>query len=86
MASKTAPLRIGRVRAYLRGRVWYLAYSEDGQRRQPRVEPDRDAARPMSIATSTFQNPVNNYAFALPARITWGEDWSPRRRGREWDQ
>jgi integrase len=48
MASKSAAFRIGRVRAHLRGRVWYLAYSEHGQRRQPRVGPDRDAARQMA--------------------------------------
>src|SRR4051794_15765482 len=45
MASKTASFRIGRVRVYRRGTVWYLAYFEHGQRRQPRVGPDRDIAR-----------------------------------------
>jgi hypothetical protein len=42
-----APLsfRVGRVRAYLRGRVWYLCYHEHGRRRRPRVGPDRHAAR-----------------------------------------
>ena len=28
--------------------VWYLAYSEQGQRRQPRVGPDRYAAKQMA--------------------------------------
>lgn len=48
MPPKTASFRIGRVRAFLRGRNWYLAYSEHGQRRQPRVGPDRDQARQMA--------------------------------------
>ena len=48
MTSKTVSFRIGRVRAYLRGNVWYLTYQEQGQRRQPRVGPDRDVARQMA--------------------------------------
>jgi integrase len=48
MGSKTASFRVGRVRAFRRGRVWYLAYYEQGQRRQPRVGPDRDATRQMA--------------------------------------
>lgn len=42
---KTTSFRIGRVRSYLRGRVWYLCYYEQGKRHQPRVGPDRDLAR-----------------------------------------
>jgi integrase len=42
---KTISFRIGRVRAYLRGRVWYLCYHEQGKRHQPRVGPDRELAR-----------------------------------------
>jgi integrase len=45
---KSTWFRIGRVRAFLRGRVWYLCYREYGQRRQPRVGADRDAARKMA--------------------------------------
>jgi integrase len=45
MGKKRSSFRVGRVRAYLRGRVWYLSYWEQGQRRQPRVGPDRDPAR-----------------------------------------
>jgi len=52
MGSKTASFRVGRVRAYRRGQVWYLAYSEHGQRRQPRVGSDRDAARQMAAEIS----------------------------------
>ena len=39
---------IGRVKAYRRGPNWYLCYHENGQRRRPRVGPDRDAAKKMA--------------------------------------
>jgi integrase len=45
MAARSASFRIGRVRAFLRGRVWYLSYHENGQRRQPRVGRDREEAK-----------------------------------------
>jgi integrase len=45
VAKKPASFRIGRVRAYRRGEVWYLHYYEHGRRRQPRVGPDRVRAR-----------------------------------------
>jgi integrase len=45
---KSTSFRVGRVRANLRGRVWYLCYHEDGRRHQPRVGPDRDVARQMA--------------------------------------
>lgn len=45
---KSTSFRVGRVRAYLRGRVWYLCYYEDGRRHQPRVGPQRDVARQMA--------------------------------------
>jgi integrase len=48
MGSTTAPFRVGRVRAHRRGKVWYLTYFEQGRRRQPRVGPERDAARRMA--------------------------------------
>jgi integrase len=47
MSSKTAPFRVGRVRVFRRGRVWYLSYFEQGQRRQPRAGSDCSAARQM---------------------------------------
>ena len=47
-AKKSTSFRVGRVRAYLRGRVWYLCYHEHGQRRQPRVGPDKEAARQLA--------------------------------------
>jgi integrase len=48
VAKKSLSFRVGRVRAFLRGRVWYLAYWEQGRRRQPRVGSDRDEARVMA--------------------------------------
>ncbi len=41
----TKSFRVGKVRAYRRGQVWYLCYREQGHRRQPRVGPDQDLAR-----------------------------------------
>jgi integrase len=48
MARKISVFRVGKVRAYRRGKVWYLHYYEAGQRRRPRVGPDRDLARQMA--------------------------------------
>ena len=53
--SKTTSFRVGRVRAFLRGKVWYLYYHEHGRRRQPRVGPDRDLAR--QVAAELFLSP-----------------------------
>jgi hypothetical protein len=46
--SKANTFRVGKVRAYLRGRVWYLCYHENGRRRRPRVGTDREAARQLA--------------------------------------
>jgi hypothetical protein len=46
---KSTAFRMGRVRVYLRGRVWYLCHYEDGRRHRPRVGPDRDVARQMVL-------------------------------------
>lgn len=48
MKGKTTSFRVGKVRAYRRGSVWYLQYYEGGQRRRPRVGADRDPARQMA--------------------------------------
>ena len=48
MRAKAKSFRVGKVAAELRGRVWYLSYFEGGQRRRPRVGPDRDQARQMA--------------------------------------
>jgi hypothetical protein len=36
MAKAKSSFRIGRVQAYLRGKIWYLCYHENGARRRPR--------------------------------------------------
>ena len=61
MAAKTVSFRVGRARVYRRGRVWYLAYYEQGKRRQPRVGPDRMSPgewRPRSTANLRSGPPV----------------------------
>ena len=45
MPQKGRSFRVGRVRVYLRGRVWYLCYYEHGKRRRTPAGPDRGAAR-----------------------------------------
>lgn len=45
---KSSSFRLGKVRAFLRGRIWYLRYFEGGKRFQPRVGPDREAAAQMA--------------------------------------
>jgi integrase len=40
--------RVGRVKAYRRGKIWYLCYHEEGKRRRPKVGADRSAARRMA--------------------------------------
>lgn len=47
MAQHTS-FRVGKVRADLRGKVWYLTYFEDGRRRRPRAGASKDAARQMA--------------------------------------
>jgi len=37
--------RVGRVKAYQRGKVWYLCYHEHGKRKRPRVGRDKVVAR-----------------------------------------
>src|SRR5262245_60426709 len=46
--SNRSSFRVGRVTAYLRGRIWYLRYREHGRRRQARVGADRAAARSLA--------------------------------------
>lgn len=50
--SSAKTFRIGQVKAYLRGRVWYLQYQEHGVRRRPRVGTDRNAARRLAAQTN----------------------------------
>ena len=44
--------RVGRVQAFLRGKVWYLCYHEHGQRRRPRVGPNKNVARQLAARIS----------------------------------
>jgi integrase len=48
MAKHQESFRVGKVRAYRRGQIWYLCYHEHGRRRRPRVGPDRAAARQLA--------------------------------------
>src|SRR5262245_15058640 len=48
MPRRKSSFCIGKVRAYRRGRVWYLWYHGNGRRRRPRVGPDRKAARQLA--------------------------------------
>src|SRR3989440_11050337 len=48
MAKHVPSFRVGKVHAYLRGKVWYLCYHEHGQRHRPRVGPDRQAAHQLA--------------------------------------
>ena len=52
MARTATSFRVGRVRGYQRGKVWYLCYFEQGQRKRPRVGSDRDAARMLAAQTN----------------------------------
>ena len=52
MARTATSFRVGRVQGYQRGKVWYLCYFEQGQRKRPRVGSDRDAARTLAAQTN----------------------------------
>src|SRR5262249_28708869 len=57
MPKKYNTFRVGKVLAYLRGKVWYLCYHEHGQRRRPRVGPDKEAARQLAAQVSPHLHP-----------------------------
>lgn len=52
-ASSSASLsfRVGRVRGYRRGQIWYLQYQENGRRHRPRVGPELRAAKQLAAQT-----------------------------------
>lgn len=55
MPGKTAgskSFRVGKVQGYLRGGIWYLCYYDGGQRRRPRVGPDRQVAKQLAAQTN----------------------------------
>ncbi len=51
--SKSNSFRVGKVTGYLRGRVWYLCYFENGKRRRPRAGGERDAARQLAAQVNS---------------------------------
>ncbi len=51
--SKSNSFRVGKVTGYLRGRVWYLCYFENGTRRRPRAGAERDAARQLAAQVNS---------------------------------
>jgi integrase len=51
--SKANSFRVGKVSGYLRGRVWYLCYFENGKRRRPRAGAERDAARQLAAQVNS---------------------------------
>jgi hypothetical protein len=55
----SSSFRVGKVQVYLRGRIWYLCYHENGQRRRPRVGSDGNAARRLAAQTN--------------AQLEWGD-------------
>lgn len=48
VATRRSSFRIGKVRGYLRGKVWYLCYYENGKRRRPRAGEDLQSAKQMA--------------------------------------
>ncbi len=65
MSRGKSAFRVGKVRAYWRGNVWYLCYMENGRRRRPRIGPDRDAANQMAA-------PINSQlAAGAPAALSF---------------
>jgi integrase len=53
--------RVGRVKGYLRGSVWYLSYHEGGERLRPRVGPDVATAKRLAAETN-----ARMYGAAVP--------------------
>lgn len=48
MSRPSSSFRIGRVQGYMRGRVCYLCYHENGKRHRPRVGSERNVARQLA--------------------------------------
>ena len=48
----SSSFRVGKVQGCLRGRIWYLCYHDNRQRRRPRVGPDAGAARRLAAQTN----------------------------------
>lgn len=50
--SRRSSIRIGNVKIYQRGSIWYLCYHENGRRHRPRVGPNLEAARCLAAETN----------------------------------
>jgi integrase len=65
MAKKLRSFRIGKVQAYLRGKVWYLCYHQHGHRHRPRVGRDQQAARQLAAQINA------QLELAVPAALSF---------------
>src|SRR4051812_36657481 len=75
--AKKSRFRIGRVHGYLRGRVWYLRYREQGRRRQPRAGTDYQLARDMAaeINAQLEVGAISMLGFEPIGMLTLQEQW-----------
>jgi len=76
MPTGSKSFRIGKVQAYLRGKVWYLCYCENGQRHRPRVGDDRKAARQLAAQIN------GQLAVGAPAALSFEPIAIPQLRDR----
>ena len=67
MATTSTSFRVGKARADLRGRAWYLGYHDNGRRWRPRVGPDRDAARRLDPQASASLQYCTHFATSFTA-------------------
>ena len=68
--AKTKSFRVGKVRADLRGKVWYLTYHENGRRVRPRLGSDKTVARQMAAQINAQLETSAPTAFSFePIRI-----------------
>ena len=56
--STRSSFRVGPVKGYLRGSVWYLCYHEAGRRRQVRATPCRKAATQLAAQVNAQLSPT----------------------------
>jgi len=76
MGRKRGSFRVGRVQAYLRGRIWYLCYQENSKRHRPRFGPDREVARQVAAQTNA------QLEVGAPARLSFEPISIPELRDR----
>jgi integrase len=79
MRNKSLSFRVGKVQAYLRGKVWYLCYHDNGRRHRPRVGTDKEAARLLAAQINSqlqlgAPDPLSFQAVSIPElRRRWLE-------------